>query len=196
MFENKRKIVIHHTHLIDDIMSLLKNDDVVFFDDCLYSQYLFIKNNIKSLQLKNITCILGFSTKIYRTHQKPIIEKSDILHNRIHNNDIDAYGGFMSLDEIRELLNFHNVYLAGHGARHLELEKTNLSKLNQTKLFNEDVKEMRQDLDNMGFDTYMFIYPYDYYGLPCSQLILNLSGFKHIFNSYNNNRIYIEDVLK
>lgn len=64
---NSRKIVIHHTHLIKDIMSLLKDDDIVFFDDCLYSQYLFIKKYIQELQLKNITCILGFSTRILRS---------------------------------------------------------------------------------------------------------------------------------
>ena len=32
-----RKIVIHHTHLIDNIIDLLLPNDIVFFDDCLYS---------------------------------------------------------------------------------------------------------------------------------------------------------------
>jgi hypothetical protein len=35
----------------------------------------------------------------------------------------------MSLDEIRELLLFDNIFIAGHGAKHLELEKLNISKI-------------------------------------------------------------------
>lgn len=78
---------------------------------------------------KNIVCILGFSASLYRTTQIPFVEDSAIIHDRIHANDEHALGGFMSLDELRELLAFDNILLAGHGSKHLELSKMNLDKL-------------------------------------------------------------------
>jgi hypothetical protein len=51
------------------------------------------------------------------------------LHERYHSNDNDSLGGFMSLDELRELLEYDNIIIAGHGAKHLELEKMHLKKI-------------------------------------------------------------------
>lgn len=76
-----------------------------------------------------MVCVLGFSASLYRTTQIPFIEDSTIIHNRIHVNDESALGGFMSLDELKNLLTFNNVFLAGHGSRHLKLENMNLSKI-------------------------------------------------------------------
>lgn len=61
---NSKKIVIHHTCYIDDdiILAALCQNDLVFFDDCLYSQYLFLKKYAKVLADKSIACVLGFST--------------------------------------------------------------------------------------------------------------------------------------
>jgi hypothetical protein len=70
---------------------------------------------------------LGFSTKIYRTNQIPIVEDSAILHEQYHSNDNNSLGGFMSLDELRALLEYDNIIIAGHGAKHLELNKMNLT---------------------------------------------------------------------
>ena len=33
-----RKVVLHHTHLIDDIEGLIEDGDMLFLDDALYSQ--------------------------------------------------------------------------------------------------------------------------------------------------------------
>lgn len=193
---DSRKIVIHHTHLIDDMMSLLNNNDVVFFDDCLYSQYIFIKQNIKQLQDKNIICILGFSTQIYRTNQIPLIENSAILHDRVHANDYLAFGGFMTIDEIKELLSFDNIYLAGHGAKHLELEKMNLSKIQQTTLFIKDVVEMKKSFEKFNLSTDIFVFPYAYDSFPCAKLTINNLGFNYIFAAYDSQRIEIESLAK
>jgi hypothetical protein len=35
--QKRRMVVIHHTHLISNIMSLINDYDLLFFDDCLYS---------------------------------------------------------------------------------------------------------------------------------------------------------------
>ena len=193
---NTRKIVIHHTHLINDIMSLLKDNDIVFFDDCLYSQYLFIQKHIKELQLKNIICILGFSTQIYRTNQIPIIEDSAILHKRYHSNDNDSLGGFMSLDELGELLEYDNIIIAGHGAKHLELEKMHLKKIQQSQLFTQDISIMTNDLKTFGFYTNVFVFPYAYDQFPCAKKIVYNAGFSYIFAACDSQRIEIESLIK
>lgn len=194
---NNRKIVIHHTHILGDelILSLLKDNDVLFFDDCLYSQYLFLKKNNHILLYKNIICILGFSASLYRTNQIPFIEDSAIIHNRIHINDNLALGGFMSLNELRELLKYDNIFLAGHGSKHLNLEKMNLEKTQQTKLFISDINEMLQLFKKFSFQTNIFVYPYAYYDFPCSEIIIKNNGFKYIFGYKNNMRMSIENII-
>ena len=184
---NIRKIVIHHTHILGDqlILSLLKDNDVLFFDDCLYSQYLFLKKNNNILLSKNIICILGFSASLYRTNQIPFIE---------HAKDNSALGGFMSLDELRELLAFDNIFLAGHGSKHLDLQNMRLEKLQQTKLFIEDINEMKQLFKKFNFQTDIFVYPYTYYDFPCSNIIVRNNGFKYIFGCKNTMRMSIENV--
>lgn len=192
---NFRKIVIHHTHILGDelILSLLKDNDVLFFDDCLYSQYLFIKNNINILKNKNIICVLGFSTQIYRTTQNIIIEKSEILHNKIHQNNILAYGGFMTIAEIYELSTYDNIYLAGHGAKHLNLENITDSKINQSKIFMSDINIMKSNLLSLHLTPQIFIFPYEYDMFPCAhKIITNLKIFKYIFTSNLYSRVNIE----
>ena len=35
---SRRRIVVHHTHLLGNgMLKALKDDDIVFFDDCLFS---------------------------------------------------------------------------------------------------------------------------------------------------------------
>lgn len=141
-----RKVVVHHTHLLPGLMQLLEPSDMLFFDDCLFSQWQFIMSNVQQLQSLGIECVLGLSTRLVRTSQKPFCEVSAKLHSRVHSGDMSALGGFMSISEIRQLLSFSNVRLAGHGAHHLDLRALSGSKLEQAKLFNADVKLMAQDL--------------------------------------------------
>ena len=45
-----RLIVAHETVAFpDNILDLLQQNDILFFDDCLYSQYVFLKKNIEQL---------------------------------------------------------------------------------------------------------------------------------------------------
>lgn len=195
---NSRKIVIHHTHILDDqlILSVLKDNDVLFFDDCLYSQYLFLKNNNHILRSKNIICVLGFSTRLYRTHQIPIIENSAVLHNRYHSNDNDSLGGFMSLDELRELLMYNNIIIAGHGSNHLELNMMNLTLIQQSQVFIQDISNMTKELKHFNFYTDIFVFPYAYDVFPCAKKIVYNAGFNHIFAASDSQRIEIEILAK
>lgn len=192
---SNRKIVIHHTHLISNICEYLQDGDIVFFDDCLYSQYVFLKDNINWLINHRIICILGFSAMLFRAAEKPIYGiKSAELHDRIHNGDKSALAGFMSIAEIQELLTFSNIYLACHGSWHLDLQHMNLSKIDMFKAFNNDVVQAKKLFAIYGFITDIFVYPYAY-DFFISDKILHNNGFKQIYAGKNSKRIEIEELI-
>ena len=120
-----RKIVIHETCCYDDwqILNVLQRNDMLFLDDCLYSQYVFLLKNIDALKDKNVACVLGFSTSIFRREDRlPIYDAHCAeFHNRVHSGDKSAYAAYMSISEIEELLKFENILLACHGDAHLDL---------------------------------------------------------------------------
>ena len=96
---------------------------MLFLDDCLYSQYVFLLKNIDALKDKNVACVLGFSTSIFRREDRlPIYDAHCAeFHNRVHSGDKSAYAAYMSISEIEELLKFENILLACHGNAHLDL---------------------------------------------------------------------------
>ena len=59
------------------------NKDLVFFDDCLFSQYVFIKDNLQKLQALEVDCILGFSSGLYASEdaEQMYAIESHVLHN-------------------------------------------------------------------------------------------------------------------
>ena len=129
-----RMVVVHHTHLIQDIVSLLKEWDIVFFDDCLYSQYIFLKDNIDILKDMNITCVIGISPKALRQEGTDgfYAVESGKLHEKMNleiktRDDVisgDYINGFMCKSELIELLNNENVFPALHGCCHLKMDGT------------------------------------------------------------------------
>ena len=79
---------------------MLQQNDMLFLDDCLYSQYVFLLKNIDALKDKNIACVLGFSTSIFRREDRlPIYDAHCAeFHNRVHSGDepdvwLDKTGG-------------------------------------------------------------------------------------------------------
>lgn len=195
--KNSRKIVIHDTYKFKDkILKHLNDNDLIFFDDCLYSQYVFLKDNINQLQQKNIVCVISFSSKIYRQKDnKPIYEADCVeYHNKVHNNDLNAFNAYMTLDELRQLIAIDNIYLAGHGAKHLDLQNMNLSILQQTNLFKSDLNEMLIDYKKYNLKTNIFVYPYAYDRFLLADFIVK-KNFNFIFAGKNSKRIQFEDIL-
>jgi len=191
-----RKIVIHHCHLIKNIVDLLDDNDLVFFDDCLYSQFVFIKNNIQKLRNKHITCVLGFSTNLYRRNEFDAIYdiNSAILHDRIHADDMSALNGFMSLNELNFLLKYDNIHLACHGCMHLQLEKICKSKIDLMTKFNDDLNNATKMLNELNLKTDIFVYPYAF-DFFVSDKIVHKHGFNHIFAGKNSQRLEIEKIM-
>lgn len=196
LHNTKRKIVVHHTFCIKDMISLLDNNDLVFFDDCLYSQYVFMAENIDKLKAKDICCVLGFSSKIFRHNNAFPIYEADCaeFHNRVHNGDKDALNAYMTIREIEELLQHNNVYLACHGSQHLDLKNMGLSKLQQMHAFTADIDQASVDLGALNQKTSIFVFPYAYDQFPLAYKILNDRGFHFIFAGQDSKRIQIEDV--
>ena len=201
---NSRRIVIHHTHLIPNIIDLLTENDIVFFDDCLYSQYIFIKTYYQKLVEKNIICILGFSTHLHRPPEAtPIVDiQSKDIHlycNSICQTILDVIpannitGGLMSINEIKELIQLDNIYLAIHGACHLNLHELSISKFKKYNLFNKDIADGLYELDQYGLTTNILVCPYEYQCIGLTS-IASKYGLTFIFGN-GDDRTYIEDLV-
>lgn len=199
-----RKIVIHHIYLIDDINKLLQENDLLFFDDCLYSQYVYIKENINFLIDKNINCILGLSPKLIRKDsiKTGIFIESYKIHDDvnkyIYNKDSEYYStamnGFMSLSEIKELLQYKNIKLGLHGCCHLKLEYLD-NMLSKITTFIKDTKDGIKLLKQYNLFTNIYVYPYEY-KLPIFDHILRQKfGFTDIYGA-DDSRIYIEKLTE
>jgi hypothetical protein len=196
--KTNRNIVLHDISNFSycDVIDILENDDILFLDDCTYHQYDFIKCKKTCLDLKNITCVLPFSTNIFRC---PIFDSlinipTSILHQNYHNNNQKYLNAFMTIQELKELLSFDNVFLALHGHNHKKLSQ--YSHLQQMILFKNELEtSVKKLLDELNLSTDIFVYPYDEI-IPGSEVLLKQYGFKYIYPSSNNKRIYIEDLFK
>ena len=190
-------IVIHHCHKLGDISALLNSNVVLFFDDCLFSQYVFLKHNMLKISASGAQCVLGFSANLYRRdcNAKPIAEIESIeLHNRVHAGDMNALNGFMTVNEVKELSRFSNVHVACHGYDHIDLERMHLSNVKQLVMFSKDVAQAYSAMEKFGIHTNLFVYPYDYvcYG---AKAVLKKYGYNIIWPDEEHQRIYIEELI-
>ena len=100
----------------------------------------------------------------------------------------------MTIQELKELLALDNVFLALHGHSHKKLSE--YSHLQQMILFKNELEiSVKKLLDELNLSTDIFVYPYDEI-IPGSEVLLKQYGFKYIYPSSNNKRIYIEDLFK
>ena len=193
-----RKIVIHETCIYDDhqIIDNICQNDILFFDDCLYSQYVFLKRNNDKLASKNVTCIIGFSTSIFRRDNQTPIEFAHCasFHDRVHSGDDSAYAAYMSINDIKTLLEAENIILACHGDEHLDLHLEQ-SKMQKMKLFIDDICSATAKLDQLKLNTDVFVYPYAYDDILMSDHILRKNGFKWLFAGKDSRRISFESII-
>ena len=204
---SQRRIVIHHTHILQQkILELLQTDDVVYFDDCLFSQYVFLREKTQFFIKKNITVIIGFSSGLYAS-ESCNKQTYDVTSNALHHicnkciktiNDANSFrdslpemNGFMKISQLKELLEFPFVKLALHGCCHLKLEdEYNL--IAKAMMFKKDLNDAIAQLEKLKLKTNIYIYPYVYSFLT-SDMILKKSGFNEIVGS-KTFRISIEDL--
>ena len=189
-----RLVVAHEIKDFEDTSRKLQSNDILFLDDCLYSQYAFLKQYADNLNKRGIVCVLGFSTKIHRNEGAPMqYAVCAECHDKYHAGDMTALNAYMTVDEIKELLEYSNVYVACHGARHLKLESVSTAYL-QMKMFEEDLQEAVDDLNAFGLSTNIFVFPYAYSDILYAYAILKQKGFYCIFAGKGSLRIQIEDL--
>ena len=198
----RRKLVLHHTHLIGDIEGLIEEGDMLFLDDALYSQYTWFYQNVYELMRKHVLVVLGISTDCVRSLEiapRPI-EKSAILHDRFHKyigKDAvmaeKARDGFMSWKEIGRMLEFPFVYPANHGHNHLNLNGWLKDLTGALASFMTDISIAQEILELHGMGTDIFVFPYDSEP-PGTRQWLRTNGFKYIFGGARSDRIEIEDL--
>ena len=188
-----RNLVIHNIINENEIISKIKPTDIIFFDDCTYDQYCFIKNNLSVLQ--SIPLVIGFSTGLYREESNQPITgiTTKELHDGFHRGDMSFKNGFMTLNEIIELSNLDNIYIALHGHDHLFLE--NEKPYKRSLIFRSELNKSLTFLNQNDIKTNIFVYPYDFFDCMSTEILKN-NGFFHIYPSKNNSRIYIEDVIE
>lgn len=195
-----RRIVIHHCKpgLIQP--GLFTHNDILFFDDCLLSQYYFIKNNIENL--KNNKIILGFSSGLARPENffKINFLESDIVHQAINKSMKKAIdkpppeiGAFMSVNEIKTLLQYNNIQIALHGCVHLKLENI-ANKTDRLMAFKCDTEDGMLLFNNYGFQSQIFVYPYAFYESGYNYIVKKY-GFLKTYACPDAYRISIESIL-
>lgn len=194
-------IVIHQCIMPETMQLILlqaKAKDVLFFDDCLYSQNLFLKENLDYLYEKKFQIILSLSTSLLRPDDlEPDLKIKDqaIIHKKINDEFWKSRKSnipfkiskedlriFMSLSEIKDFLK-KGIVLAAHGSKHLKLfeYKSSLGFIEQIVVFKEDIQECLNHLKNFGLETKTFVYPYGFES-PIERKILKNFGFKYIFS--------------
>lgn len=201
--KSKRKIVIHHLFKIPDPISLLRVNDLVFFDDCLYSQYVFLKRNNRILKDMRINCVLGFSPKAVRPDGNPGVEEieSATLHSQLNDavlvpTDVaegDFLNGFMTFPELVELMGDDNIFIALHGGCHFRLETIH-DKFKQFDMFVGDLKWGMSRFNELGLKTDIFVFPYAFQPFLGVTILKNY-GFKYIFAVNDYDRIPIEELM-
>ena len=205
----RRRVVVHHAHLLkDQICQLLKPKDLVFFDDCLFSQYVFIKDNLQKLKALEVNCILGFSSGLYASEdaEQTYAVESHVLHNACNRciktledanrlrSSLYEMKGFMKVSQLKELLSLDFCQLALHGCCHLDLQHQRSSVLQKMVLFKQDLDDGCQQLAELGLCTSMYVYPY-IYSLLASDSLLRQCGFTKIVGSQADSlRCSIEDL--
>lgn len=206
----QRKIVIHHTHLLpNDCHSWLKPQDLLFFDDCLFSQWIWLKKNLKFIAQNNIDCILGFSSGLYATEDAKQLEKveSHVLHDACNDaircvedadklrNSLPEMNGFMKVSQLKQLLELPFCHLALHGCCHLNLqnEKNLLKKI---QMFKHDLDSGCKRLNELSLVTSTYVYPY-VYSFATSDSMVRHYGFSQVVGGSADKifRIAIEDLV-
>jgi len=142
-----RHIVVHHCRpgLIEP--DLFMPDDVVFFDDCLYSQYRFFMENAE--RMRGMSVVFAFSPGLLRRGGTPPIDDVDSaeVHAAVNmrmktwlDPPPDQVRAFMSAGELHQLEKFKDVRLALHGCVHLRLQDVP-RKVDRLAMFRRDVED-------------------------------------------------------
>lgn len=194
-----RRIVVHHCDGGFPPPALFRKGDVAFFDDCLLSQYRYLKDNLPAM--KGVRVVLGFSPGLARPPDaEPIwFMESQDAHRAVNaamRRAGDApppeIGAFMSAGEVLELAGTDGVEVAMHGCVHLRLEDEP-SRTARLGLFRRDAEDGAALFRRYGLRLRVFVYPYAF----CEdgyELVLERLGFVETWGRPGAYRTAAEDM--
>lgn len=194
-----RRIVVHRCGRDFPRPDLFKEGDVVFFDDCLYSQYRFFEENIAALS--GVTAVFAFSPGLFRRDGQPPIDDVDSaeVHKAVNarvrtwlDPRPDQARAFMTAAELRSLARLGSVKIALHGCVHLRLEDVP-NRTDRLVMFRQDARDAVRLAALHGFETDMFVYPYAF----CEdgyEHVLRRLGFRETYARPGAYRIAVEDL--
>ena len=152
--------------------------------------------------MRDVRIVLGFSPGLVRPcHADPIrfIESSKV-HDAVNkimffptDSPPEEILAFMSLDEIRKLLEIDNVRLAMHGCMHLKLERIS-GKIQRLAAFRRDFNEGVDLFKRYNLTSNIFVYPYAF----CEDgydHIVKKSGFRESYAKPGAYRIAVENLV-
>jgi len=150
---SKPVLMIHEMY--DEILTLPLENYILTFDDGLYSQYHYYEK-IKHINTEKIFFIS--SGIICTGPQSSEFLCCDKAHAKAFNG---VYEDYMTVNQIKELMQDPQVTIGGHGHTH-----TNLSNFDSlSKKINYISKDTETMLDwfetNLGFKPTVFCYPYN-----------------------------------
>jgi hypothetical protein len=177
---------------------MFRPGDAVFFDDCLASQYLFVRRHMP--EMRGVRVVLGFSPGLARPDGAPPIEYMDsaAAHAAVNaamrapgDAPPDEIRAFMSEAEVRELA-AAGAEVALHGCMHLNLRETP-GRTERLAAFRRDAEDGARMLEAAGFAPGAFVYPYafceDGYGYIVEKL-----GFREQYARPGAYRIAVENL--
>jgi hypothetical protein len=174
-----RTLMIHEFH--EEFKNVLLSDDLLTFDDGLYTQYL-----AKDLPQEKIFFI---STNIIcEGKQSHDVVPCHIAHARAFAGDKSSY---MTLSQISDLMD-NNTIIGGHSHNHTNLNTLSslVDKVNHIK---EDTELMLEWFEkNLNYQPTHFCFPYNNDMGGLYKGLLKKYGFLHF---YGDERIPIETLL-
>jgi len=194
-----RRIVVHHCRPGSVSPGLFTPGDAVFFDDCLWSQYRFVLDNVKSM--RGVRVVMGFSPGLARpSGAAPIRFMESYKAHAAVNRAMSAPGdpppdeirAFMSVDEVRELSEIDGVEIAMHGCMHLKLEPV-AGKARRLELFRRDAEAGAELFGRCGFRAGVFVYPYAFCEDGYDYAVKRL-GFRESYAKPGAYRIAVENL--
>lgn len=143
-------------------ISSANSDDILVFDDGLFSQYYYF-NKIKHLQSTKYFAISANLVLDYKTEQKWDINRNKAMWFYKEKKDKSSY---MNIDQIKEIINTDKCNLCAHGYNHLKFSDYMKKFKDLRFLTSEFIDDFNKSLEwydkNLNIIPTAYCFPYNY----------------------------------
>lgn len=170
---NEKPLLMIH-EFCEDYLNLPLKNYILTFDDGLYTQYLFLEELLKL----NTPMIFSISTNLICPEDRKQDPKFISCKNALLRTFHDKFDPYMKWNQIEEIFNTENCYIAAHG--HLHMKISHLKSLNERVAFiKEDTEKMLSLFkEKLDFRPDMFCFPFNLKNPFYKGLLETNYGFK------------------